>query len=132
MSDEKDARRISRTLKEIERARAWHFKGLRETYGELAYRCFYCGIEGRRVTRDHVLPVSLGGQTCIENLVPACVHCNQIKGNTHPLAWFMDHPRFAYYFLKYATRAEQRFIDMAMEHAGRFIVVGSLWGDAEW
>lgn len=48
--------------------------------------CQYCG---RRVTRpeatyDHVVPRSRGGQTRWENVVIACVPCNQRKGGRTP------------------------------------------------
>jgi len=49
-------------------------------------KCQYCG---RRVTRaeatyDHVLPRSQGGGTNWENIVIACVPCNQQKGGRTP------------------------------------------------
>ena len=41
--------------------------------------CWWCGkfIRKREITLDHVIPVSEGGLTCVENLVPACFECNQ-------------------------------------------------------
>lgn len=47
------------------------------------YRCQYCGT-GERLTIDHVLPKSRGGQDTWENLVAACVPCNNRKGNRTP------------------------------------------------
>ena len=49
-------------------------------------KCQYCG---RRVTRaeatyDHVVPRSQGGGTNWENIVIACVPCNQHKGGRTP------------------------------------------------
>ena len=45
-------------------------------------RCRYCGasVEGYRFHYDHVVPVKLGGQSTIDNLVLACPSCNQKKG----------------------------------------------------
>lgn len=43
-------------------------------------RCAYCGSIGK-MTRDHVVPLSLGGSNAIENIVPACQWCNGSKWN---------------------------------------------------
>jgi 5-methylcytosine-specific restriction endonuclease McrA len=42
-------------------------------------RCFYCGGESDRMEIDHVIPVSRGGATTENNLVPACKPCNLKK-----------------------------------------------------
>jgi hypothetical protein len=53
--------------------------------------CQYCGRTtaelrrlGLRVTRDHVMPQSRGGQNTFRNLVVACAPCNNAKGNRTP------------------------------------------------
>ena len=43
------------------------------------HRCAYCGSSAK-LTVDHVLPVSRGGDNAIENLIPACLTCNLKKG----------------------------------------------------
>jgi 5-methylcytosine-specific restriction endonuclease McrA len=43
-------------------------------------RCAYCGIESKHLELDHVVPVSQGGTTTEDNLVPACRACNLCKG----------------------------------------------------
>lgn len=54
------------------------------------YRCQYCGrhraeLRGREfLTRDHVIPISLGGENCWENVVTACSPCNNRKANHLP------------------------------------------------
>ncbi len=48
-----------------------------------AHRCQYCGSHDR-LTLDHVLPKSRGGKDTWENLVAACVPCNNRKGNRTP------------------------------------------------
>ncbi len=45
--------------------------------------CQYCGSRDR-LTLDHVLPKSRGGKDTWENLVAACVPCNNRKGNRTP------------------------------------------------
>ena len=45
--------------------------------------CHYCGRELRlaAATIDHLLPISRGGCTTFDNIVIACVACNNAKGN---------------------------------------------------
>jgi len=50
------------------------------------YTCQYCGRARKSydLTLDHVVPRSLGGDNCWENLVTACRRCNIKKGNRTP------------------------------------------------
>ena len=45
--------------------------------------CLYCGkhFQERELTRDHVIPISKGGEDTWMNVVSACRRCNQFKGN---------------------------------------------------
>jgi 5-methylcytosine-specific restriction endonuclease McrA len=48
-------------------------------------RCLCCGEPGtpeKPITRDHVIPVALGGTHDIENIQPLCMPCNLVKGAT--------------------------------------------------
>jgi 5-methylcytosine-specific restriction endonuclease McrA len=51
-----------------------------------AYTCQYCGEGPGRplLTVDHVLPRSRGGIHDWDNLVTACIRCNQKKGSLTP------------------------------------------------
>ena len=51
------------------------------------YTCVYCGRRGGRLTLDHLLPVSRGGTSELNNLVTACVACNSAKGARTPQEW---------------------------------------------
>lgn len=42
-------------------------------------RCAYCGKKTRKLTQDHVIPVSRGGFHTASNIVPACQSCNSRK-----------------------------------------------------
>lgn len=48
------------------------------------HRCQYCGRGDLPLTVDHVLPLSRGGDDTWENLVCACVGCNNRKGDRTP------------------------------------------------
>ena len=43
------------------------------------HRCAYCGKKHQRLTQDHVIPLSRGGGTVMDNIVPACQSCNSKK-----------------------------------------------------
>ena len=56
-------------------------------------RCAYCDSDTYKMTFDHVVPVSRGGTSDLNNLVLACQHCNQAKG-ARPLTEFLrDKPQ---------------------------------------
>lgn len=48
--------------------------------------CMYCGNQfaDAMLTRDHVIPVSLGGENTWQNVVAACQRCNNHKGGRTP------------------------------------------------
>ena len=48
-------------------------------------RCAYCGADDQPLTQDHILAVSEGGETTLQNIVPACQPCNSRKGAGAPL-----------------------------------------------
>lgn len=54
------------------------------------YRCQYCGrhrheLRGRQfLTRDHIVPLSRGGDNSWANVVTSCSPCNNKKGNHIP------------------------------------------------
>lgn len=60
--------------------------------------CAYCGStprKGQRLTRDHLLPVSQGGLTTQDNIVPACSSCNSSKGAEDFKEWYMKQAFFS-------------------------------------
>lgn len=48
------------------------------------HQCQYCGRGDVTLTVDHVIPKSKGGNDSWENLVAACVSCNNRKGDRTP------------------------------------------------
>ena len=55
-------------------------------------KCSYCGrkqSKGVKRTRDHVVPVSKGGKTVRENIVPSCERCNSSKSDSDMEEWYV-------------------------------------------
>jgi len=48
------------------------------------HRCMYCGRSDVPLTVDHVIPKARKGEDTWENLVTACVYCNNKKGDRIP------------------------------------------------
>ena len=48
------------------------------------HKCQYCGRSEVGLTVDHVIPRARGGEDTWENLVCACVKCNNKKGDRTP------------------------------------------------
>ena len=49
------------------------------------YRCAYCRSKPKRLTQDHITPISKGGNHTLSNVVPACQPCNSKKHTGSPL-----------------------------------------------
>jgi hypothetical protein len=56
----------------------------RALFARDGWRCVYCGTMGGRLTLDHVIPRSRGGDSVWENVVTSCAPCNLRKGNRLP------------------------------------------------
>ena len=55
----------------------------RALFARDGWKCVYCGSAGR-LTLDHVVPRSRGGDSVWENVVTACGPCNLRKGDRLP------------------------------------------------
>ena len=75
-----------------------------------AQRCAYCGRQA--TTIDHVLPRSRGGADSWENLVAACLRCNNVKGDRTPqemnweLRWIPQPPRGTQWTVRGTERSD--------------------------
>jgi len=58
----------------------------RELFRRDRHTCMYCltSLADRHLTRDHVIPMSRGGQDVWTNVVTACRACNQRKADRLP------------------------------------------------
>ena len=55
----------------------------RALFARDGHKCVYCGSSGR-LTLDHVVPRSRGGDSVWQNVVTSCAPCNLRKGNRLP------------------------------------------------
>jgi 5-methylcytosine-specific restriction endonuclease McrA len=62
----------------------WNAK--KKLYG---FRCVYCGKK-KKLTQDHLRPLSKGGGHTDLNIVPACGPCNSRKKDGPPLPFFLS------------------------------------------
>ena len=53
----------------------------RALFARDGWKCVYCGQNGGRLTLDHVIPRSRGGESVWENVVTSCAPCNLRKGD---------------------------------------------------
>ena len=53
----------------------------RALFARDGWRCVYCGDGSARLTLDHVVPRSRGGDSVWENVVTSCAPCNLRKGD---------------------------------------------------
>jgi len=51
---------------------------------QFSNRCAYCGRKTKHLTPDHYIPLSRGGTNLIDNIIPACQHCNRRKWKSDP------------------------------------------------
>lgn len=51
------------------------------------HTCHYCGTRSGRMACDHVIPVSKGGSSTLDNLVTACLACNSAKATRTAEEW---------------------------------------------
>ena len=65
----------------------------RALFARDGWRCVYCGSANGRLTLDHVIPRSKGGDSTWENVVTSCAPCNLRKGNRLPEEVAMALPR---------------------------------------
>ena len=53
----------------------------RALFARDGWKCVYCGTTAGRLTLDHIIPRSKGGESIWENVVTACAPCNLRKGD---------------------------------------------------
>lgn len=92
---------IDEALIRKERARARELRKTRWWQRKTAAGvCYYCGrkVGFANLTMDHVVPLSRGGRSTRDNLVPCCKDCNNRKKGSLTVEWeeylrALDHSR---------------------------------------
>jgi 5-methylcytosine-specific restriction endonuclease McrA len=80
----------------------------RALFARDGWRCVYCGTANGRLTLDHVIPRSRGGESSWENVVTSCAPCNLRKADSLPHEVHMElpippRPPAAVLFIRLAT-----------------------------
>jgi len=93
------------------------------------YRCAYCGVTeveaGGQLTVDHYQPVAAGGNDVDENLLYACIRCNQFKHDFWPgsdelaRGWRVLHPLLEDLANHYSLNQPTGYLEPSTE-TGRF------------
>ncbi|MBT8361219.1 MAG: HNH endonuclease [Desulfobacterales bacterium] len=80
--DEEDIRRERNKARELRKTRWWQRK-------TAAGKCHYCHhiFKHQELTMDHLVPLSRGGRSTKDNLVPCCKTCNTKKQTLLPIEW---------------------------------------------
>ena len=61
-----------------------------------AYCCAYCGRKPKVLSRDHLIPLSQGGSSNLENIIPCCQNCNNSKSNREFHLWYKNAPFYSH------------------------------------
>ncbi|MBW6520394.1 MAG: HNH endonuclease [Desulfoarculaceae bacterium] len=80
--DEDEIRTERAKAREMRKSRWWQQK-------TAAGKCYYCQqtVSFKELTMDHLIPLTRGGRSTRNNLVPCCKICNNQKKNMLPLEW---------------------------------------------
>lgn len=54
------------------------------------YSCAYCGAKPKVLCRDHFVPLNLGGNLTVSNVIPCCQDCNFSKSNRRFDLWYRN------------------------------------------
>ena len=80
--DEAEIRTERAKAREMRKTRWWQQK-------TASGKCYYClqRVSFQELTMDHLVPLTRGGRSTRDNLVPSCKECNTRKKNMLPLEW---------------------------------------------
>lgn len=85
-----------------------------ETLAFFNSECAYCGVTGKELEQEHVIPLSDTGHYTRQNIIPACGRCNGSKHNYKMEEWYSKQPFFSakrlnkiYKWTKYSKDSEE-------------------------
>lgn len=61
---------------------------------DFSHKCAYCGKE-KKLSQEHFIPLSKGGEYTHNNIIPACKSCNSSKHNKSFFEWFPEQPFYS-------------------------------------
>lgn len=61
---------------------------------EFDKKCAYCGKE-KKLTQEHFIPLSKGGEYSINNIIPVCGSCNSSKQDRDFFKWYPKQPFYS-------------------------------------
>lgn len=63
--------------------------------------CWYCGASADdvKLTKDHILPTSKGGEDSFDNIFMVCQHCNSSKKDKDVIQWFLENNEYPPYWV---------------------------------
>lgn len=64
------------------------------TKGYFHNKCAYCDKESK-LTQDHFIPLSKGGEYTNNNIIPACTSCNSSKHDKDFFEWYPTHESYS-------------------------------------
>ena len=67
----------------------------RECKKYFGHSCAYCGKPAKKLSQDHVVPLTKMGEYTRGNIVPACKSCNSSKADTEMVTWFSTQSFFS-------------------------------------
>ena len=79
------------------------WQGLCDWFGNA---CLCCGCNGE-LTRDHVIPLRLGGQDTLTNVQPLCPDCNSRKGSLK-IHDYRDHEKLAKFLKQWQDKRNRQ------------------------
>jgi 5-methylcytosine-specific restriction endonuclease McrA len=82
IEEKTERRRTARTEALLNDLTAAQWEEIKNAY---EHRCAYCRRKMKRLTQDHITPLSKGGSHTLANVVPACQSCNSKKHAKAPL-----------------------------------------------
>jgi 5-methylcytosine-specific restriction endonuclease McrA len=79
---EADLKRERRRARELRESQWWKRRVAKGV-------CNYCGrsTHPKKLTMDHIVPISRGGKSTKSNVVPCCKTCNTTKKQLLPMEW---------------------------------------------
>ena len=85
----RNQRRRAQMLNSVPADKALTLEQWNNTVEYFDHRCAYCGRRLEKLTIDHIVPISQGGQNAQENVVPACQRCNGSKNDSSLLVYLL-------------------------------------------